>query len=119
MTATMDGTIALGDRIRMMSTGAEFEVTRLGAFSPGPVDFNTFGPGEAGFLCASIKTLTDAKVGDTVTLVADPATTPLPGFKEVKPMNRSLRMWILAACLLFPTLAMLKSRASEFIFDVL
>ena len=82
----MDGTIALGDRIRMMSTGAEFEVTRLGAFSPGPIDFRTFGPGEAGFLCASIKILTDAKVGDTVTLAATPAASPLPGFKEVKPM---------------------------------
>lgn len=82
----MEGTIALGSRIRMMFSGAESEVTRLGAFSPGPVDFPSFGPGEAGFLCANIKTLTDAKVGDTVTLAAAPAETPLPGFKEVKPM---------------------------------
>ncbi len=82
----MDGTISLGDRIRMMSTGAEFEVTRLGAFSPGPIDFRTFGPGEAGFLCASIKILTAAKVGDPVTQAATPAASPLPGFKEVKPM---------------------------------
>ncbi len=82
----VDGAIALGQKIRMMSTGAVFEVTKLGAFSPGPVDFDGFGPGEAGFLCASIKTLTDARVGDTVTEADRPAPEPLPGFKEVKPM---------------------------------
>jgi GTP-binding protein LepA len=82
----MEGTIALGSKIKMMATGAVAEVTRLGAFSPGPLDFPSFGPGEAGFLCASIKTLTDARVGDTVTLADTPAATPLPGFKEVKPM---------------------------------
>jgi len=86
MFRVMEGTIALGDTIRMMFTEAEFEVTRLGAFSPGPVDFPSFGPGEVGFLCASIKILTDARVGDTVTLAARPAATPLPGFQEVKPM---------------------------------
>ncbi|KHK01616.1 translation elongation factor 4 [Desulfovibrio sp. TomC] len=82
----MDGTITLGQRIRMMYNNAEFEVIRLGAFSPGPKDFPSFGPGEAGFFCANIKTLTEARVGDTVTSVDNPATEPLPGFKEVKPM---------------------------------
>ncbi|MHC1791656.1 translation elongation factor 4 [Solidesulfovibrio sp.] len=82
----MDGTITLGQRIRMMYNNAEFEVIRLGAFSPGPKDFPSFGPGEAGFFCANIKTLTEARVGDTVTSADNPATEPLPGFKEVKPM---------------------------------
>ncbi len=82
----MEGTIRLGQRIRMMSTGADYEVIRLGAFSPVQVDIPAFGPGEAGFFCANIKTLTDARVGDTVTGAESPAATPLPGFKEVKPM---------------------------------
>ncbi len=80
------GTVKLGQRIRMMNTGADFEVIRLGAFSPGPVDIPAFGPGEVGFLCANIKTLSDARVGDTVTAADAPATEALPGFKEVKPM---------------------------------
>jgi GTP-binding protein LepA len=82
----MEGTITHGQRIRMMYNNAEFEVIRLGAFSPGPKDFPSFGPGEAGFFCANIKTLTEARVGDTVTSADNPATEPLPGFKEVKPM---------------------------------
>ncbi|MYL83594.1 elongation factor 4 [Desulfovibrio aerotolerans] len=82
----MEGTITHGQRIRMMYNNAEFEVIRLGAFSPGPKDFPSFGPGEAGFFCANIKTLTEARVGDTVTNAVNPATEPLPGFKEVKPM---------------------------------
>jgi len=86
MFRVMEGTIKMGSRIRMLATGAVAEVTRLGAFSPGPVDFPSFGPGEVGFLCASIKTLTDARVGDTVTLADNPAAAALPGFKEIKPM---------------------------------
>ncbi|MFP5258058.1 MAG: EF-Tu/IF-2/RF-3 family GTPase, partial [Acidobacteriota bacterium] len=82
----MEGTMRHGQRIRMMYNNAEFEVIRLGAFSPGPKDFPEFGPGEAGFFCANIKTLTEARVGDTVTSADNPATEPLPGFKEVKPM---------------------------------
>ncbi|UJX41752.1 translation elongation factor 4 [Desulfovibrio sp. JY] len=82
----VQGTVTHGQRIKMMSTGATFEVIRLGAFSPGPIDIPSFGPGEAGFLCANIKTLTDARVGDTVTAAEDGATEALPGFKEIKPM---------------------------------
>jgi GTP-binding protein LepA len=82
----MDGTVRLGQRIKMMFTGADFEVIRLGAFSPGPVDIPSLGPGEVGFLCANIKTLTDARVGDTVTAAEGGAVKALPGFKEVKPM---------------------------------
>ncbi len=82
----VDGSLRPGDEILMMSTGAKFEVTRVGAFSPGPVDLKELGTGEVGFLTASIKTLSDAKVGDTITLADNPADAPLPGFQEVKPM---------------------------------
>ncbi|GFK94721.1 Elongation factor 4 [Fundidesulfovibrio magnetotacticus] len=82
----VDGTMRTGQKLRMFSTGAEFEVTRLGVFSPGPQDVQDFGPGEVGFLCGAIKDLNEARVGDTITTAAKPATEPLPGFKEVKPM---------------------------------
>ncbi|MDQ7830290.1 MAG: translation elongation factor 4 [Desulfovibrionaceae bacterium] len=82
----MHGGIALGQKIRMFSTGAVYEVTRLGAFSPGPVDIPSMGPGEVGYLCASMKNLRDARVGDTITDAKNPAAAPLPGFKDVKPM---------------------------------
>ncbi len=82
----MDGTLAKGDKIRLFSTGVEYEVLRLGAFSPEPVDIPSFAAGEVGFLCANIKQLGDAKVGDTITHAARPAEEPVLGFKEVKPM---------------------------------
>jgi GTP-binding protein LepA len=82
----VDGTLKVGQKIKMHSTDGVFEVTRLGVFSPGPVDVAAFGPGEVGFLCAAIKDLHEARVGDTITLAASPAKEPLPGFKEVKPM---------------------------------
>ncbi|MDR1490153.1 MAG: translation elongation factor 4 [Desulfovibrio sp.] len=82
----MDGSLKRGDRVRLFSTGVEYEVLRLGAFSPEPVDLPALSAGEVGFLCAGIKTLGDARVGDTVTLAAKPAASPVPGFKEVKPM---------------------------------
>jgi len=82
----MDGVLRLGDKIKMFHTGATFEVTRLGVFSPGPVDVAEFGPGEVGFLSGAIKDLHEARVGDTLTLAENPATQALPGFKEVKPM---------------------------------
>ena len=82
----MDGTIRKNARIRLMATGKEYEVLRLGVFSPEAQDVPTLGAGEVGFLCGSIKELGDAKVGDTITLADAPATEPVPGFKEVKPM---------------------------------
>ncbi|QLA21003.1 translation elongation factor 4 [Desulfolutivibrio sulfoxidireducens] len=82
----MHGGIALGQKIRIFSTNAVYEVTRLGAFSPGPVDIASMGPGEVGYLCASMKNLRDARVGDTITGARNPAPAPLPGFKDVKPM---------------------------------
>jgi len=82
----MDGTLKTGQKAQMFHTGATFEVTRLGVFSPGPLDVAEFGPGEVGFLCGAIKDLHDARVGDTITLADNPAGEALPGFKEVKPM---------------------------------
>ncbi len=82
----MDGTIRMNDRIRLMATGKDYEVLRLGVFSPEAKDVNSLAAGEVGFLCGSIKELGDAKVGDTITLVEHPAAEPVPGFKEVKPM---------------------------------
>lgn len=82
----LDGAIKMGDQIQMASSGKNFEVTRLGVFSPEPQDITALGAGEVGFLCASIKDLKDARVGDTITLGANPTDNPFPGFKEVKPM---------------------------------
>lgn len=82
----MDGTIRMNDRIRLMATDKEYEVLRLGVFSPEAKDMDVLAAGEVGFLCGSIKELGDAKVGDTITLAERPAAEPVPGFKEVKPM---------------------------------
>ena len=82
----VDGCLRKGDKIRFMSTGRSFEVTALGCFSPHPVNLDELGPGEIGFVAASIKSVEDTKIGDTVTLAARPASEPLPGFQEVKPM---------------------------------
>jgi GTP-binding protein LepA len=82
----VNGRLKPGDRIRLFSTGKEYEVLRLGAFSPEIVDLPAFAAGEVGFLCANIKELGDARVGDTITLADRPAKEPVPGFKEVKPM---------------------------------
>ncbi|MDD6087879.1 MAG: translation elongation factor 4 [Desulfovibrionaceae bacterium] len=79
-----DGSISKGDRIRFMATGKSYEVIRLGFFSPDAMDTDTLSAGEVGFLCATIKELGDARVGDTITHESTPCTTPVPGFKEVK-----------------------------------
>ena len=82
----MDGTIRLGDMIHLMAGDRDYEVVRLGVFSPNAVDVKELGAGEVGFLCANIKELGHARVGDTITLRDNPADAPVPGFKEVKPM---------------------------------
>jgi len=82
----MEGTIKTHDKILLSSTGVSYEVLRLGVFSPEPMDIDCLEAGEVGFLCGAIKSLGDAKVGDTITLVANPAKEPVAGFKEVKPM---------------------------------
>ena len=83
----MDGTIQAGDTMRMMATGAEFTVVEVGymrATSMEPV--SVLSSGEVGYITASIKTVSDARVGDTVTNAANPAAEPLPGYRKVNPM---------------------------------
>jgi GTP-binding protein LepA len=82
----LDGTLKPGQRIQMYSTKAEFDVTDLGVFSPDAQKVKQLGPGEVGFLTASIKELSEAKVGDTITTPKAPTDQPFPGFQEVKPM---------------------------------
>jgi len=83
----MEGTLKTGDRIRLMSTGAEFDVVDVGTMEPfGLKPCGELSAGEVGYLTASIKSVGDTQVGDTVTLAANPATEPLPGFKAVHPM---------------------------------
>ncbi|MBM4392645.1 MAG: elongation factor 4 [Deltaproteobacteria bacterium] len=81
-----NGVLRKGDRIRLMATGAFYDVLKLGVFSPEAVERPELATGEVGFIVANIKTLADAKVGDTVTHDKHPASEPLAGFKEVKPM---------------------------------
>jgi GTP-binding protein LepA len=82
----MDGTIRTHDRIKLMATGAKYEVTRLGVFTPHAETRDALGPGEVGFVVAAIKEIRAAKVGDTITFAVNGATEALPGFREVKPM---------------------------------
>jgi GTP-binding protein LepA len=82
----VDGVTRKGMRIRMMSTGKTFEVTRLGIFSPAPLEVPELTVGDVGFLMAGIKEIRDTSIGDTVTSEETPATEPLPGFKPMKPM---------------------------------
>ncbi|NOQ82558.1 MAG: elongation factor 4 [Myxococcales bacterium] len=89
-----DGVVRKGDKIRLMATGAEYEITELGVYNPFQQELDELGAGEVGYLAASIKSLQDAKVGDTITLAKHPADDPLAGFKEVKPM---------VFCGIFPT----------------
>jgi len=82
----LDGTLKKGDKIQIHSTGRTFDVTTLGVYTPEPQKTQELAAGEVGFLCASMKELNDAPVGDTVTLAVDPVEDPFPGFQEVKPM---------------------------------
>jgi GTP-binding protein LepA len=82
----VDGTLRVGQKIRLWATGAVSEVEGLGYQSPKPVPCDELSAGEAGFLFANIKTVSDAQIGDTVTSVENPATEPLPGFEQIKPM---------------------------------
>ncbi len=83
-----DGTVRPGDRIRMMATGFEANVVEIGCFGAGRFIPNPEGlsAGEVGYITASIKSVQDTRVGDTVTLAARPAAEPLPGYKQVMPM---------------------------------
>jgi len=86
LTRIVDGVVRKGQKIRLWSNGKPYEVEGLGFQSPKPVPCDELTAGEAGFLFANIKTVSDAQVGDTITDDADPASEPLPGFQEIKPM---------------------------------
>jgi GTP-binding protein LepA len=82
----VEGRLKVGQKIRLMQNGTVHEVDGLGYQSPKPIACDELAAGEAGFLFANIKTVSDAKIGDTITDNARPAAEPLPGFQEIKPM---------------------------------
>jgi GTP-binding protein LepA len=82
----IQGTLYRGQRIRLMSNGRTFDVETLGVLTPKPVEVEQLSAGEVGFLTATIKTVADCKIGDTITDDHHPAIEPLPGFEELKPM---------------------------------
>ena len=82
----IEGTLKKGQRVRLMGTGASYGVDGVGVFRPAKETVDALGPGEIGFLNASIKQVRDARVGDTVTEEKRPTATPLPGFKPAVPV---------------------------------
>ena len=82
-----EGTVRAGQDIKMMATGAVYKVVEVGTMSPtGLTPADALGAGEVGYITASIKTVADTQVGDTITTVENPATEPLPGYRPVQPM---------------------------------
>ena len=86
LTRVIDGEMKLHQKIRLMALGQDYEVEQMGVFSPKATPVESLGVGEAGFIICNIKTVADAKIGDTITDQLKPTTTPFPGFKEMKPM---------------------------------
>jgi GTP-binding protein LepA len=82
----VDGVLKKGQRIRMMGTGAAYDVDRVGVFTPKRVETGELGPGEIGFLTGSIKEVADTRVGDTITDDKKPVAEPLPGFRPAIPV---------------------------------
>jgi len=82
----MQGTMRKGQRIRLMSNGKGFEVESMGVLMPKPVEIAQLSAGEVGFFAATIKTVSDTRIGDTVTEEERPAPEQLPGFEDIKPM---------------------------------
>ena len=83
----MDGTLKVGDEILLMATGTTYTIAEVGYFAPGQyLPTKEIKAGEVGYIAASIKSLTDIHVGDTITLKNNPADKPLPGYKKVTPM---------------------------------
>ena len=86
MVRIVDGCVKAGDTIKFMQTGKTFEVTEVGIFAPKNVEREVLQAGDVGYICASIKNVSDTKVGDTITLVENPTPAPLDGFKVAVPM---------------------------------
>lgn len=82
----VEGVIRKGMKIRMFSTGKDFEVVALGVFVPDMQEVDSLGPGEVGYVACNIKNIQDSRVGDTITSASRPASQPIPGYKKVKPM---------------------------------
>ncbi len=82
----IDGTLKKGDRIRMMKTGGTYDVDDVGVYRPAMTNVESLGPGEIGYLNASIKQVRDTRVGDTITHEKKPCAEPLPGFKPSVPV---------------------------------
>jgi GTP-binding protein LepA len=82
----VDGVVKVGEGIKMMSSGREFEVTQLGVFRPQMVSVEELAAGEVGCLLASLKDVKDTRVGDTITHTNRPAADPLPGYRAARPM---------------------------------
>ncbi len=80
----VDGVLRHGSKIRFMQTGADYDVSELGVFTPAKLKVRELSAGEVGYVAASIKTIQDAKIGDTITETNNKAKEPLPGFEEVK-----------------------------------
>jgi GTP-binding protein LepA len=82
----IDGVIRPGMKVRFMSAGRDHQVDTLGVNRPRPTPIDSLGPGEVGFLTASIKAVADVQIGDTITAAAHPTSEPFPGFQKIKPM---------------------------------
>jgi GTP-binding protein LepA len=82
----MDGSVKRGDKVYLMASGKEFQIDELGILSPTQKPVDHLHAGEVGYFAAAIKAVTDARVGDTITLVSKKATTALPGYAEANPM---------------------------------
>ena len=82
----VDGTVKVGDKVRMMATGKEFEVTEVGVFTPKATPAGELTVGDVGFLTAAIKNVGDTRVGDTITNAKNGASEPLPGYRRLNPM---------------------------------
>ena len=81
-----EGKVHKGMKVRLLSTGKDYEVQKLGAFSPHSQELESLGPGEVGFLTATIKSVHETRIGDTMTETERPTKQAFPGFQEVKPM---------------------------------
>lgn len=81
-----DGSVKVGDHIRFMQADTEYEVTEVGVKTPNEIKRNSLSAGEVGYLCASIKSIKDIHIGDTITLKNDPCKEALPGYRKMNPM---------------------------------